>query len=222
MKFKLSILSSLFLTSCMVVNHKKHVINLNKVGDRLKPLCTAGYYYQEREEITFPYFKNQFGGYTQDSTKPYLQKQIRPLTLYKDGTLLTFGISTGFQENYAFDYSTNCELQDYNSFDNARKHFECDIRHYKNRYPIWGKGVFKTEENEIIIQYYVNWIGAYYLVEKKGKILSDTSFVLNKSFDYKLNKAKDINELYKFQKFDIKPDSTNYIMKHRRKFKNKA
>lgn len=222
MKFKLSILTSLFLTSCMVVNHKKHVINLKKVGDRLKPLCTAGYYYQEREEITFPYSKNQFGGYTQDSTKPYLQKQIRPLTLYKDGTLLTFGISTGFQENYAFDYSTNCKLQDYNSIENARKHFECDIRHYKNRHPIWGKGVFKTEENEIVIQYYVNWMGAYYLVEKKGKILSDTSFVLNKSFDYKLNAANDINELYKFQKFDLKPDSTNYIMKHRRKFKNKA
>ncbi|OQP54534.1 hypothetical protein A4H97_21425 [Niastella yeongjuensis] len=206
----------------MVVNHKRHVINLDKVGDKLRPICTAGYYYQEREEIAFPYVKNHFGGYTEDSTKPYLQKQIRPLTLHKDGTLLTFGISTGFQENHAFDYAATCELQDSNSIDNAKKHIECDIRHYKNRYPIWGKGVFKTEENEIVIQYYVNWIGEYYLVEKKGKVLSDTAFVLTKSFDYKLNEAKDIYELYKFQQFDIKPDSTNYILKHKRKFKNKA
>lgn len=221
-KLKISLLALLTLTSCMVVNHKKYVINLDKVGDKLRPIRTDGYYYQEREEMTFPYFKNSYGGFSQDSTKPYLQKQIRPLTLHKDGTLLTFGISTGFQENYAFDYSTNCGLLDQNTFDNAKKHFECDIKNYKDRYPIWGKGVFKTEKNEIIIQYYVNWIGAYYLVEKKGDILNDSTFVLKKVFDYKLNEGKDINEQYKFQQFDIKPDSTNYIMKHRPKFKNKA
>jgi hypothetical protein len=222
MKFKLSILALLILTSCMEINHKKYVINLDKVGDKLRPIRTDGYYYQEREEMTFPYYKNSYGGFSKDSTKPYLQKQIRPLTLHKDGTLLTFGFSTGFQENYVFDYSANCGLTDHNSIGNAKKHFECDIRHYKDRFPIWGKGVFKTENNEIIIQYYINWIGAYYLVEKKGVILNDTTFVLKKLFDYKLNESKDINELYKFQYFDIKPDSTNYIIEHKRKFKNKA
>lgn len=209
------------LTSCLTVNHKKYVINLDKVGDKLRPIQRDGYYYQEKEEMTFLYYKNSYNGFSQDSTKPYLQKQIRPLTLHKDGTLLTFGISTGFQENYVFDYSAKCGLIDFNSIENAKKHFECDIRHYKDRYPIWGKGVFKIERNEIIIQYYVNWIGAYYLVEKKGEVLSDTSFVLTKLFDYKLNEGKDINELYKFQQFNIKPDSANYIMKCRRKFKNK-
>jgi hypothetical protein len=206
----------------VVVNHKKYVINLDKVGDKLRPIRTEGYYYQEREEMAYPYFKNSNGGYSQDSTKPYLQKQIRPLTFYKDGSLLTFGISTGFQEKYVFDYSVNCGLLDFNSIENAKKHFECDIKHYIDRYPIWGKGVFKTEKSEIIVQYYVNWIGAYYLVEKKGEILNDSSFVLTKLYDYKLNEGKDINEQYKFQEFSIKPDSTNYIMKHRRKFKNKA
>lgn len=206
----------------MVVKHKKYVINLDKVGDSLRPIRTDGYYYQEREEMTFLYYKNSYGGFSQDTTKPYLQKQIIPLVLYKDGSLLTFGTSTGFRESYAFDYTLNCGLFDFNSTDNAKKHFECDLRYYKNKYPIWGKGVFKTEKDEIIIQYYVNWLGDYYLVEKKGEILSDTSFVLTKRFDFKLNKGKDINEVYRFEQFDNKPDSTNYIMKHRRKFKNKT
>jgi len=205
----------------MVINHKNHVINLNKVGDKLRPIRTDGYYYFEKEETAFPYVINQYNGYDHDSTKPYLQKQIEPLTLYKDGTVLTFGISTGFQDNYVFDYSANCGLLDYNSIDNAKKHFECDIRHYKNRYPIWGKGVFKTENNQITIQYYVNWIGAYYLVEKRGEVLNDTSFVLKKLFDYKLNEEKSIQELYTFQHYNLKPDSSNYILQHRRKFRNR-
>ena len=205
----------LILTSCMVIMHKKYVINLDKIGDKLRAIKTDGYYYEERERKAFPYYKNSYGGFSQDSTKPYLQKQIRPLTLHKDGSLLTFGFSTGFQENYMFDYSANCGLFDQNSLDNAKKHFECDIRYYKDRYLIWGKGVFKTEKNEIIIQYYINWIGTYYLLEKKGEILNDSTFVLKKLFDFKLNESKDINELYKFQHFDIKPDSTNYIIKHK-------
>lgn len=104
MKFKLSIFTLLILTSGMVINHMKYVINLDKVGDKLRPIRTDGYYYQERDKKTFPYYKNSYGGFSQDSTKPYLQKQIRPLTFYKDGSLLTFGFSTGFQENYMFDY----------------------------------------------------------------------------------------------------------------------
>lgn len=222
MKYLFLTAMAITLTSCLVINHKKYVINLNKVGDKLRPIRTDGYYYYEKEEAAFPYFKNQYNGYDQDSSKPYLQKQIEPLTLYKDGSLITFGISTGMQDNFAFDYFANCGLLDENSFASAKRHFECDIQHYKDRYPIWGKGVFKTEKDEIIIQYYVNWIGAYYLVEKKGRLLGDTSFVLTKLFDYKLNEAKEINEVYKFQHVDIKPDSANYIMKHRRKFKNKS
>lgn len=46
--------------------------------------------------MAFPYYKNSYGGFSKDSTKPFLQKQIRPLTLDKDGTLLTSGFSTGF------------------------------------------------------------------------------------------------------------------------------
>ncbi len=210
------------LTSCLIIYHKRHVLNLNKVGDKLRPIRTDGYYYQELEKKTFPYYKNKYGGYSQDSSKPYVQKQIEPLTLHKDGSLLTFGISTGFQENRFFDFFANCGLIDFNSIDNAKKHFECDIEHYEDRYPIWGKGVFKTENDEIVIQYYVNYIGAYYLVEKKGIILNDSSFILKTRLDYYSNYRKDINEIYNFQHFDIKPDSTNYILKHKRKFKNKA
>src|SRR5688572_32978358 len=100
MKINLLILTALVLPSCLVINHKKHVLNLEKVGDSLRPVRTDGYYYCEKEETTFPYVKNQYNGYDQDSSKPYKQKQIEPLTLYKDGSLLTFGISTGFQDNH--------------------------------------------------------------------------------------------------------------------------
>lgn len=218
LKYNIIIFSLVLVTSCMVVHHKKYVINPSRAGDALRPIRTDGYYYQEREEMAYPYYKNTYGGFSRDSAKPYLQKQVRPVVLYKDGSLLTFGISTGFQENYAFDYAANCMLMDHNSIDNAKKHFECDIRHYKNRHPVWGKGVFVTGHRAITIQYYVNWLGAYYLLEKKGEILSDTSFVLTKLYDYKLDREETINELYRFQQFGVKPDSANYIMQHRRKF----
>ncbi len=211
-----------FLNSCYVVNHKKNVINLNDSGDKLHPINTNGYYYQEKEKMAYPYFKNHYGGFSQDSTRQYQQKVIVPLILNKNGTVRTFGYSNGFQENRVFDYATECGLLDINTFENAKKHFECDIVNDENRLMIWGKGVFKTEDSKILVQYYVNWIGNYYLIEKKGKILNDSTFILTESFDYKLNEKNSINELYKFEYYKNKPDSTSLITKHPKRFGRKT
>lgn len=208
--------------SCYVVNHKKNVINLSDSGDKLHPINTNGYYYQEKEKLAYPYFKNHYGGFSQDSTQPYQQKIIIPLILNKNGTVRTFGYSNGFQENRVFNYTSECNLLDINTFKSAQEHFECEIANDENRFPIWGKGVFKTENSKIIVQYYINWIGNYYLREKKGKILNDSTFVLTESFDYKLNQRDSINELYKFKYYINKPDSTSLITKHPKRFGKKT
>ena len=46
---RLYLFALLILTSCMVIMHKKYVINLDKIGDKLRAIKTDGYYYEERE-----------------------------------------------------------------------------------------------------------------------------------------------------------------------------
>jgi len=209
------------LSSCLRIAHKKHVINPYKIGDKLRPIRTDGYYYNETESKSFPYYRNATRGFSQDSTKPYLQKQIRVLSLCKDGSLFKFGLLNGFQENWAFDFHERCGLDDFNSVESAKRHFECYMKDQRKVHPIWDKGVFKTENDSIVVQYYVNSQAEYFLVEKRGRILNDSSFILTVSHDYYLKETEHINQLYKFQHFDVKPDSTNYITRHKKRFKNK-
>jgi hypothetical protein len=221
-KYLTYILILFLLNSCFVVYHKENVLNLNERGDKLQSLKMKGYYYLEFEKNTYPYFKNHYGGFSQDSSKPYHQKIIKPIILNKNGTVRTFSYQSGLQENLIFDYGQNCRLNDVNSIQSAKEHFECVLNNDNDKFTVWGKGVFRTDNSGVVIQYYINWIGDYYLQEKKGQILNDSTFVLTELFDYKLNKSDTINELYKFQRFDNKPDSTNFITKHPKKFRKKT
>lgn len=211
----------LFFNSCFVINYKKYVLNVNERGDKYNLIKTEGYYFREIEKEAFPYYQNEFGWVSEDESAPYLQKCIEPLILNKNGTVRTFNEQAGFQENLVFNFNRNCGLIDSNSTESAKQHFECQLKNDEDKYSIWGKGVFKIDSSGILIQYYINWIGNYYLQEKSGKILNDSSFILVKRFDYYLNKADTINELYQFQKFDKKPDSTNFITEHPKRFGRK-
>ncbi len=218
------ILILLIFNSCYVVKHKKNVLNLKERGVQNEQLKLDGYYYRIYEREAFPFFKNVYGGYSENKSEPYKQKVIEPIILNSNGTARTFNTSSGFRENLIFDFENHCDLTDSNSYNNAIKHFECELNHDSDKYEIWGKGVYKVTKSKILIQYYINWIGDYYLREKKGEILTDSTFILTERYDYKLDTTYQIDELYKFRTFKNKPDSTNFITKHPKRFgrKNKA
>ena len=220
----IGILILLLFNSCFVVKHKKDVLNVNERGDLNNKMRLDGYYYREFEKKAFTYYKNEYGGYSENKSEPYQQKLIEPIILNSNGAVRTFSYMSGLQENLVFDFGQNCGLSDLNSTKSAIKHFECQLNNDKDRYEIWGKGVFKADDSNILIQYYVNWIGDYYLQEQKGNILTDSTFVLTERYDYKLDTTYQIKELYRFRKFKNKPDSTSFITKHPKRFgrKNKA
>lgn len=211
----------IFFNSCFVVHHKRSVLNENERGDNLNVLRIDGYYFRELEKEAYPYYKNEYGGISESKSEPYQQKLIEPLILNKNGSVRIFSETSGSQDDLWFDYSENCLLLDFNSIESAKQHFECLLNNDDDRYSIWGKGVFGVDSTRILIQYYVNWRGDYYLQEKSGEILNETSFILTERFDYKLDKRDMINELYLFQKFNKKPDSSSFITEHPRRFGSK-
>ena len=217
-KYLKYILILLLFNSCYVVMHKKSVINIENRGDQNGKIKLDGFYYSEFEQDAFPYFKNDYGGYSEDKRNPYQQKAIEPIILNSNGTVRSFNNQSGFQENLVFDFKQNCGLEDKNTFENAIEHFECLLNNDNDRYDVWGKGVFSADKSKITIQYYINWIGDYYLREKRGEILNDSTFVLSERYDYKLDTIYEINELYRFKRFRNKPDSTNFITKHPKRF----
>ena len=216
------ILTLILLNSCYVVKHKKNVLNEKERGDQTKRIKLGGYYYREFEEETFPFYRNENGGYSEKKSEPYQQKLILPIILNSNGTVRTFSEKSGLKENLAFKFKQNCGLSDTNSIESAIEHFECQLNNDNDRFEVWGKGVFKVNKSDIKIQYYINWIGDYYLREKRGKVLTDSTFILKEKYDYKLDTIYRINELYKFRGFKNKPDSTNFITKHPKRFGKKT
>jgi len=80
---------------------------------------------------------------------------------------------------------------------------------------IWDWGMYRIEKNEIKMQVYKNHQGDYHLVDYWGEIKNDSIIQFNLSTDRaKKTLKEDINEEYIFCKFDMRPDSSNYIKKH--------
>jgi hypothetical protein len=220
--YTLAALLLMIFASCTIIHNRKNVLNSNEWGSKNQQMKIDGYYYSQSTTASFPYYKNKYGGYSQDSSRPYIQQLINPVIFYENGTAQTFGPRSGLQENAYFNYSDRCSLKDENTIARAKEFFECDIVHYKDRYRTWGKGVYKVLPGEITIQYYINWRGQYYLIEKKGEIINDSAFVLNQEYDHYLDEKKIINEIYIFQRFESKPASRSYLLKHRLRYKNKS
>jgi len=72
--------------------------------------------------------------------------------------------------------------------------------------------IFQIENSIITIQGWENNTGSgSHVLTKYGKILNDTTFVLNQEIVD--DKSKKINEKYEFREFSPKPDSTNVYIK---------
>jgi hypothetical protein len=213
------------LSSCKTVLHRKEVMDLAAIGDKERPMKTDGYYYTELEEEAHPVYKNDTGGYSVDADKLYMQKLIDPLVLYKDGSVEVGLPISGMAENYL--RKMNCGLPDVNSVVMAKKYFECllmqDAEKSSSKFStLFYKGVFRTDGNGITIQFYSASgppsATEYYLLEKRGEILSDSTFVLRTLYDHRTKGSTAINEHYEFQPFAIPAHGENYILEHRDRF----
>ena len=84
------------------------------------------------------------------------------------------------------------------------------IKHVKQHKSYWS--IFEINNDTIIIQ---GWGysdgGGLPVVTRYGKVLNDTTFVINKSECR--GKITEINEVYYYRQFSPKPDSTNVYIK---------
>jgi hypothetical protein len=87
---------------------------------------------------------------------------------------------------------------------------------------IWNWGVYKVDNDSILIQYYRNELGDYYLIEQTGVIQNDSTLTILSEREYKSPNSNGyymtLEKIYKFKHLDSKPDSTNYIMMNEDKF----
>jgi len=219
---------SLCVASCFPIRNKKKVFNLNEIGDS-NLLKKNGYYYTESVEKAHPYYRNAYGGYSNDTTIIYDKIEISTLVLNENGSCMQLGIFSGMQENRSFNYEIKCALQSNNTKESALNHFECyfnkmsekKLSFIKKNSDIWNQGVYKVFGDSIKIQTYYVSISIFYLYEEIGTIKNDTTFVLTNAIDYENGTKYKINKTYKFKKMDNRPEIASYILKNKKKFNKK-
>ena len=78
---------------------------------------------------------------------------------------------------------------------------------YKNVKFLWGRYIIVGE----VIKF-EKWAPSdkpYRAYVKEGKVLNDSTFVINTSYNAKGNNLRNVNEIYRFRKTISKPDSSN-------------
>ena len=216
---------SLTLFSCISIRNKNNLFNLNEIGDSIV-LKKNGYYYLENYVKTNPYYRNEYGGYSRDSTIIFDQIRISTLSLKENGSAMKLGSFSGMQENLAYNFGVKCSLQDNNTLESAFEHFECyinkleenNLNFINSKAEIWDQGIYKITNDTIKIQIFYNSMGNYNLYEETGFVKNDTTFVLTNVTDYQNGKKHEINKVYKFKRMDNFPQIENYILKNKKKF----
>ena len=224
------IMTLLSFYSCYI-HHKKYVVVPKKdfLLDK-KILRSDGYYYTETTRTSYCR-RLQDGSRTEPAQESeYEGKGISYLFLYKDGYLFSSGMATISGTSYTDEnYNDYCYLLDsLDTFQSARDRLEESLKRgiigedegaYKKN--IFQRGVYSIDGRNIKLQHYYGTGGGPNLVEYHGEILSDTTFVIQLEKSYESQSKERLEILYKFKKFSIKPDSTNYIRDNRNKFGKK-
>ncbi len=133
-----------------------------------------------------------------------------PLFLYNDGSVLKFG-------EY-FIHLINKEQY----FSHNHTHFQSNLKskptnaYHKDIFiPTWG---FYTVDNDNIQIQVIGHLSSgipigvtYYVAEYKGKILNDSTFLIDYKINYKDDLKDSVKQIFKFYKYDFKPDSANWL-----------
>ncbi len=207
MSFKLIIILLSFLTSCYYTYNKEQFRNFGK-----NDFCN-----NEKLKIN-GYFYTMFEGGRGKDIYFCDENAIRPMMFYGDGTIIVFS-------RFSSKSDTSIMNDNLNSFEDINKYFQSYLENIVKTenndfgtYNEWGK--WGVNGDSLRILYYVAGSAAvpfplfdYWLLEYDGKILNDTTFVLEKFINHKTGRTEELNEIYHFQEFYPKPDSTNWTQK---------
>src|SRR5690606_4096499 len=191
----------LILTLCLCtsgllaqnVDFDKYLIPKEKIGVHNRTFKLDGFYYSKHIHIK-----------SINDTARY----IAPVILYKNGTGMNFDyIGNGYRAVTEKDNNDGCTLAYRSGFDSIIKYFKCYSKSIKKRIL---SNVFSIDGNSIRIQH----LGVDYLIEMRGVIINDSTFLINNLMNYKTKEVTPLNHIYQFQASTppeskkIKPNAT--------------
>lgn len=202
----------------------KSYIVVPKIDYNINPdkLRIDGYYYCEKTRTAYCRRELVGTGSQRVEESNYERKYISVIVFYSKGQvyhsggLLISGIDIDSDEDY-LDYCY--QLNSKNTFDEAKMEYEEFV---KDGYLDKGadkqeRGVYNINGNSIKIQVYHSGSEILQLFEYSGNIVNDSTIQISRIKHYP-NDDEEVNEIYRFKQFNAKPDSSNYILKNRKKF----
>lgn len=129
------------------------------------------------------------------SNNPYYENYIGVAVFYRNGFCIHTRIVPNGRDT--LDYIENEILLN-------------DAYIYKLKNSPSNIGVFHIIDSDIEIE---NWEYRNESVSYFGKIINDTTFIVNKSISHRTNQTWINNHTYRFKQFSPKPDSTNVYIK---------
>lgn len=159
------------------------------------------------------YFYTEYEGGKGNSISIYDLDAIRPIIFYSDGKVRVY-------PQFMSQVDSSKMYINLNSFEKINKYFKSYLKKTSisgddMSAPLGGWGKWRVNGDSLRIMYYVAGSAAvpfpifdYWLLEYDGKILNDTTFILEKYISHTTGRIKILDEIYKFEKYHIKPDSS--------------
>lgn len=175
----------LLINGCTIVNNKNKFILQRNI--EISQISTDGYYYSIDDRD----IKTGFSG-----------KVLNMRVLLKNGFIKE--VPNGYYEQCGRNVSLECEIkmsekmldeyQNYNLKNGDKRSSNINL---------WDWGKYNINNDSVLIQKFYNYLGNYYLIEERGKIIDNFSFILTKKIDYRTKATYVINEMYSFKKYDV-------------------
>ncbi|WP_040254734.1 hypothetical protein [Psychroserpens mesophilus] len=230
----LTIIIVLTFYSCGIfkTHHKDKLIDFENNSINNQSLKLNGYYYTE--------FEFEFGENSPPFIDDYIRKtgikKIKYLSvffIYEDGFIIKVGGINGLSHFYCAEKDTY-----ENTYESAHKTIELMLKSQNSSErrtkricgfspkDIGDKGLAEIDNNNIKVQFYSiemqnptkDSFNSAYLYELNGTIKSDTSFVIKSEMEFRTNKKRTENKIFKFRQTDQKPNIENYFKSNINRF----
>lgn len=233
MTTRITLLLTLMIFLKCGIPYKKQVIlppeNFELNNNILK---TNGYYYCEQTMTAYCQKELKGTGSVVVKDSKYEEATIKVLVLYNKGQAYHSGgfVLSAIDRNDMDDYLNHCDqLESKNNHNEARKYYEglVESNYLDSKSGAPDRGVYRIQDDLIKVQIYHSGTRTLRLYQYEGKIINDSTIHIIKEIQYPyppkvLNQnphpPKIVNEIYHFKPFPIKPDSTSYILNHRKRF----
>lgn len=158
--------------------NSKKPIPIDKVGVHNSNIRLDGFYYERRMEI---------------NSKNDTIRYIAPMIFFKNGTFISPDFIGNSSMTLRFKKGKKkCKLKPKQNFDTIIDFFKCYCEVIDS---IDRNSIYSVDGNVIRIQSFQNGL----IYEGQGVVINDSTFVMNKSINYRYNFVKNYKSIYKFQ-----------------------